>query len=70
MQDIGSFLVGAGIESAPDENHTSYSDWLPFYDLNLQGGALQFVATRVLGLRGEEEYECVEVPVGPGVFAV
>jgi hypothetical protein len=40
------------------------------HKLKLEGGALQFVATMQLGLRGNNEYECVEIPAIPGTYAV
>lgn len=70
METIQSFLneKGNGISKEGDEG--AFSDWLLFHKLELKGRALQFVETRVLGLRGENEYECIEIPVASGPFIV
>ncbi len=47
-----------------------HSDWLLLHKLKLEGGALQFVATMQLGLRGKNEHECVEIPAKPGTYVV
>ncbi len=72
MTTLQSFLKAhTNREARPAKGQAGeHSDWLPFYDLKLKGGALQFVEMRVLGLRGERHVECVEVPVAPGAFEV
>lgn len=70
MKTIQSFLKEKAAGAKKPTKRGEFSDWLPFHTLQLKGDALQFVEVRVLGLRGEGEYECVEVPVKPGAFAV
>ena len=48
----------------------AFSEWLSFCEIGIEGNTLQFVGTPFLGLRGENESECVEIAVEPGVFAV
>ncbi len=70
MKTIQEFL-GQKFEDEPKQGQTGhFTDWLAFYELQLAGDALQFTETRVLGLRGNDEYECYEIPVSPGAFVV
>ncbi|AFY72295.1 hypothetical protein Syn7502_00123 [Synechococcus sp. PCC 7502] len=47
-----------------------FSDWLLFVEIDLEGESLQFSESRVLGLRGNDEYECFEIPVDNGKYAI
>lgn len=70
METIRSFLAEKGADLASRGDAGVFSGWLPFHTLTLRGNALQFVEKRVIGLRGEREYECTEVPATPGVYLV
>jgi hypothetical protein len=74
MRTIRDFLSesceSGGLERAEKGDEGTFSEWLPFCEIELKGNALQFVETRVLGLRGEDEFECVEIPAEPGGFTV
>jgi hypothetical protein len=47
-----------------------FSDWTLFAEIDITGGALQFTEARVIGLRGNNEHECFEIPVKPGKFTI
>jgi hypothetical protein len=70
MKTIRQFLGKAGARKPKEGQRGQVSEWLPFHRLTLVGSALQLVERRVLGLRGNENPECVEIPVAPGVFEV
>lgn len=48
----------------------TFSEWTHFCTLEIKGGALQFTEARVIGLRGNNEYECYEIPVENGPFTI
>ena len=68
--DIVDFLEATDSRSPSKGDSGQFSDWLPFFRLSIRGSALQFVEKRVIGIRGAQEYECVEIPVEPGCFSV
>ncbi len=70
METIESFLNAPGDRPPRKGEAGVFSDWLFFHRLNVKGNALQFVEKRVLGLRGEGERECIEIPVAPGAYTV
>ncbi len=70
MKTIRQFLGKAASKKPKEGKRGQVSEWLPFHRLNVAGNALQFVERRVLGLRGNDNPECVEIPVSPGVFEV
>lgn len=70
MKTIHDFLKARGTPVDKAGKTGVFSDWLPFHSLKLAGDTLQFVEVRVLGLRGEGEYECVEIKVPPGIYTV
>ena len=70
METIESFLNTKHEEQPSKGDAGEFSGWLPFHKLELRGNALQFVEKRVLGIRGEDEYECIEIPASPGTFFV
>ena len=70
MNTIQEFLTQR-IEAKPQQGQKGeFTDWLAFHELQLSGDALQFTETRVLGLRGNDEHECHEIPASPGIYAV
>ena len=70
METIQAFFGEAIVEGRNDTEKGAFTAWLPFVELSIKGKTLQFVETRVLGLRGNDRYECVEIAVTPGVFRV
>ena len=70
MKTIADFFTKLGKREPRVGQKGVFSTWLSCGTVPIIGGALQFVELRVLGLRGEEEHECVEVPVEPGQFVV
>ena len=70
MKTIRQFLSIRASKKPKEGQRGQVSDWLPFHRLKLEGKALQFVEKRVLGLRGNKNRECIEIPVSPGIFEV
>ncbi|GAB5561287.1 MAG: hypothetical protein SynsKO_29340 [Synoicihabitans sp.] len=70
MNTIQEFLTQQSNIKPAEGQKGEFTDWLSFHELQLAGDALQFTETRVLGLRGNEENECFEIPVSPGSFSV
>jgi hypothetical protein len=69
MDNINEFIDSV-IRQDKKDHDGEYTDWLPFTDLELKGKTLQLVETRVLGIRGDDEHECVEIPVTQGIYKV
>ncbi len=70
MNSIKEFLSTKVDRGPIDDGKGEFSDWLHFTDFKLTGKALQFVESRVLGIRGENEYECVEIPANTADFLI
>ncbi|MGF1532014.1 MAG: hypothetical protein ACFCU4_11740 [Puniceicoccaceae bacterium] len=70
MKTIHEFLNNHSDEKPKSNQRGEFSDWLDFYELDVRGDALQFTETRVLGIRGNENAECHEIPVVPGKYSV
>jgi hypothetical protein len=67
MKPLKELLARKGTKASKTGN---FSPWTFFTDVEIRGGALQFTEARVIGLRGNEEHECYEVPVENGTFTV
>jgi len=69
MKTIEEFIETRSLIPTKESNGI-FSEWLPYMQLEICGDILQFVETRVLGLRGNENVECIEIHVNPGEFNV
>lgn len=70
MKSIEDFINEKLSFIQAEEVNGIFSEWLPYIQLEILGDVLQFVETRVLGLRGNENAECVEINVKPGKFNI
>ncbi len=70
MITILDFLNQQAGHESKSKQMGDFTDWLEFVELDLKGDALQFTETRVLGLRGNENSECHEIPATPGKYTV
>lgn len=70
MQKIEAFLKEKSSLAPKKGLKGVFSDWLPYTILELKGDALQFVETRVLGLRGNDNDECIEIVAEPGKYEI